>query len=449
MKKNDEGLLSRRGFLQLGATTAIATHALAMAPTPSSSHKTMVDVSFRKREPRLGVIGMGGRGTSLLKNLLGANAQIVGLCDVVSEKARATQGLVTAAGQKSPEIYTEGPHTYQKMLQRDDIDLVVVATPWNWHAEMALYAMEHGKDVAVEVPAVTTIADCWRIVDTSERTRRHCMMLENCCYGYTETLVLRMIHAGLFGDLLYGEGAYLHDLREELFSNAGEGLWRRTEHTLRNGNLYPTHGLGPVANYMGIQRGDRFAYMVSMSSPQRGLDAYRTKHLKAGDARLSEKYVTGDMNTSLIKTAKGLTITVKHNVSTPHPYDRVNQIAGTQGIFEDYPPRLYFDGQNTDESWGTLDKWKQYEHPLWKKEGEIARKMGGHGGMDYIMLYRLMQCMREGLVPDFDVYDAATWSAPGPLSRVSVANGSAPAKFPDFTRGLWSKRTVSQIATQT
>ena len=171
MKKNDEGLLSRRGFLQLGATTAIATHALAMAPTPSSSHKTMVDVSFRKREPRLGVIGMGGRGTSLLKNLLGANVQIVGLCDVVSEKTRAAQGLVTAAGQKSPEIYTEGPHTYQKMLQRDDIDLVVVATPWNWHAEMALYAMEHGKDVAVEVPAVTTIADCWRIVDTSERTR--------------------------------------------------------------------------------------------------------------------------------------------------------------------------------------------------------------------------------------------------------------------------------------
>jgi hypothetical protein len=304
MNKNAAGLLSRRSFLQLGATTAIATHALAMAPTAPASQKTMTEVPFRKREPRLGLIGTGGRGTSLLRNLLGAEAQVVGLCDVVVQKAKAAQALVTATGQKSPELYTDGPHAYQKMLQREDIDLIVVATPWSWHAEMAVYAMEHGKDVAVEVPGVTTIADCWRIVDTSERTRQHCMMLENCCYGYNETLVLRMIHAGLFGDLLYGEGAYLHDLREELFSNAGEGLWRRTEHTLRNGNLYPTHGLGPVANYMGVQRGDRFAYMVSMSSPQRGLDAYRTKHIKTGDSRLSEKYVTGDMNTSLIKTAK-------------------------------------------------------------------------------------------------------------------------------------------------
>src|SRR3954468_2503823 len=199
--KNDAGLLSRRGFLQLGATTAIAAHALAIDPTPSSSYKTMAEVPFRKREPRLGLIGTGGRGTSLLKNLLGAEARVVGVCDVVPEKAKHAQALVTAAGQASPQLYTEGSHAYQKMLQRDDIDLVIIATPWSWHAEMAVYAMDQGKDVAVEVPAVTTIADCWRIVDTSERTRRHCLMLENCCYGYNETLVLRMIHAGLFGDL--------------------------------------------------------------------------------------------------------------------------------------------------------------------------------------------------------------------------------------------------------
>jgi len=225
------------------------------------------------------------------------------------------------------------------------------------------------------------------------------------------------------GDLLYGEGAYLHDLREELFSNAGEGLWRRTEHTQRNGNLYPTHGFGPVANYLGIQRGDRFSYMVSMSSPQRGLDRYRTRHVKTGDSRLSEKYVTGDMNTSLIKTAKGLTINLKYTVSTPHPYDRVNQIAGTEGIFEDYPPRVYLDGQKTDESWGTLDKWKQYEHRLSKKEGEVARKMGRHGGTDYIMLCRLLQCVRQGMAPDMDVYDAAAWSNVAELSVKSVSNG--------------------------
>jgi Oxidoreductase family, NAD-binding Rossmann fold len=211
------------------------------------------------------------------------------------------------------------------VLGTNDIDLVLVATPWSWHAEMAIFAMKHGKDVAIEVPGVTTMEECWQIVRTSEETRNHCMMLENCCYGYNETLVLRMVHAGMFGDLLYGEGAYLHDLREILFANTGESLWRRAEHTKKNGNLYPTHGLGPVANYMGIQRGDRFSYMVSMSSRERSLDEYRTEHLQPGDPRLSERYVTGDMNTSLIKTANGLTITVKHTVPR-----RIPTIASTK-----------------------------------------------------------------------------------------------------------------------
>ncbi len=290
--------------------------------------------------------------------------------------------------------------------------------------------------------------DCWKIVQTSEETRKHCMMLENCCYGYNETLILRMIHAGEFGDILYGEGAYIHDLRAELFSNAGEGLWRRTEHTLRNGNLYPSHGLGPVANYMGVQRGDRFGYIVSMSSPERGLDKFRKDHLGAGDPRWAERYVTGDMNTSLIKTDKGLTITVKHAVSTPHPYDRINLIAGTKGLFQDYPPRIYFDGINKDEEFGTIDAYKQYQHPLWAKEGEIAQKVGGHGGMDFIMLYRLLECVRGGLAPDSDVYDCASWSAVAPLSVASVSRGSAPVEFPDFTRGKWRERSVSAIATQ-
>ena len=200
------------------------------------------------------------------------------------------------------------------------------------------------------------------------------MMLENCCYGYNETLILRMVHAGEFGDLLYGEGAYLHDLRDELFSHAGEGLWRRTEHTRADGNLYPTHGLGPVANYMGIQRGDRFDYLVSMSSPQRGLDQYRKDKLKSDDPRQKERYLTGDLNTSLIKTANGLTITVKHAVSTPHPYSRINLIAGTKGIFEDYPPRIYFDGMNKDESYGTIDAWKQYEHPCGSAKARSHKK---------------------------------------------------------------------------
>lgn len=439
---------TRRRFVQMSAATAVGANLSGLAQAESTGTTTMIDVPFEKRNPKIALIGTGGRGTDLLENLLAADAQIIALCDVVKPKAEHAASLVVAAGQKTPDLYTDGPHAFEAMLSRSDIDFVVIATPWLWHAEMAIFGMKHGKDVAVEVPAVTTLEDCWKIVKTSEETRKHCMMLENCCYGYNETLILRMIQAGKLGELLYGEGAYLHDLREELFSNAGEGLWRRAEHTKRDGNLYPTHGLGPVANYMGIQRGDRFGHIVSMSTPQRGLDLYRKEHLKADDPRMAEKYVTGDMNTSLIKTANGLTITVKHTTSTPHPYDRINLIAGTKGLFEDYPPRLYLDGQNADESWETIDKWKEYQHPLWKSEGDIAKKLGGHGGMDYIMLYRLLQCIREGLPPDMDVYDAAAWSSVGPLSIASVSHGSAPMEFPDFTRGKWQVRKISTIATQ-
>ena len=451
MDREEEGfgsLVLRRHFLELGAMAAAALglEKSAEAETAAPSAKSVLDLAFKATNPRIGFIGVGGRGTSLLEDFLAADAHILAICDIVAEKATHAKSMVEKAGQPAPELYTAGDYAFEKLAAREDLDLVVIATPWDWHVKMAVYSMLHGKHVAVEVPAAGTLEDCWRLVDTSEKTQRHCIMLENCCYGYNETLLLNMIRAGRLGDLLYGEAAYLHDLREELFSNKGEGLWRRTVHTQRDGNLYPTHGLGPVANYMGINRGDRFLYMVSMSSPQRGLDEYRKSHLQPGDPRQAEKYITGDLNTSLIKTANGLTITLKHDVSNPHPYDRINAIGGTLGVFADYPPRIYLEGQKGDEAWTTIDPFKeQYENALWKKEGEIARKLGGHGGMDFIMVYRLLQCFREGLKPDMDVYDAASWSAPSPLSRWSVTNGSAPAKFPDFTRGAWKKRSGSPI----
>jgi hypothetical protein len=452
MKDDGHDLLAdvtRRDFLRLGSIAAVALsipELEAESAKPNSS--SMIGVPFAPVSPKIGIIGTGGRGTSLLENLLAADVKIPALCDIVREKAEHAQSLVVKAGQSAPELYTNGDHAFESLAARDDLDLVIIATPWNWHVEMAVAAMTHGKHAAVEVPAATTIEDCWKLVNTSEQTRRHCIMLENCCYGYNETLVLRLVREGLFGDLVYGEGAYIHDLREELFSNKGEGLWRRTAHTQRDGNLYPTHGLGPIANYMGIQRGDRFDYLVSVGTPQRGLDEYRKTHLAPSDPRWAERYLTGDMNTSIIKTANGLSITLKHDTVNPHPYDRINVIAGTKGAFADYPPRIYFDGQPGAETWGSIDSWKEHQHPLWKQEGEIAKKLGGHGGMDYIMLYRLIECMRDGLPPDMDVYDAAAWSAPGPLSRTSVGNGSMPVKFPDFTRGLWHLRSASQIATQ-
>jgi hypothetical protein len=411
---------TRRQFLQLGAMATAAfqldNNVLADQVHPSPS-QSMINTPFAAtKDPRLGFIGVGGRGTGLLGWFLAQNAQVVAVCDIVPEKAANAS------------------------------DLVVIATPWNWHTPMALSSMENGKHAAVEVPLAYTTEDLWKLVDTSEAKRRHCIMLEECCYGYTETLVLNMVRRGMLGDLLYGEAAYLHDLREEMFSAKGEGLWRRAFHTLSDGNLYPTHGLGPVANYMSINRGDRFDYMVSMSTPALGLAAYREANTAKDDPKWKEKYITGDMNTSLIKTAAGLTITLKHDTSNPRPYDRINLIGGTKGVFTDYPPRIYLDGQAGGEEWGSLDLYKKdYESPLWAKEGAMATASGGHGGMDYIMIYRLLQCMREGLPPDMDVYDGAAWSVPTPLSKTSLAQGSAPVKFPDFTRGLWKKRNGCSI----
>jgi hypothetical protein len=325
-------------------------------------------------------------------------------------------------------------------LKRDDVDFAYIATLWEWHVPHAVAAMQNGKHALVEVPAATTLADCWKLVDTSEKTRRHCIMLENCCYGYTELMVLNMIRDGMFGDLLYGEAAYLHDLRRLLFEDRSEGLWRRKPHMEKNGNLYPTHGLGPVANYMGINRGDRFDYIVSMSSPQRGLDAWRAANVPKDSPKWKEKYVCGDMNVSLIKTVNGLMINLQHDVVNPHPYDRLNLIHGVKGIFRDYPPRIYFDGGKPEE-YTSIDPYKaKYEHDLWKRQGELARKLGGHGGMDFLMVYRTVQSMKDGAVPDMDVYDAAAWSAPGPLSEESVKKGSAPVPIPDFTRGQWKRK---------
>jgi predicted dehydrogenase len=434
---------SRRRFLQAGAVLATS----AAYAQPASNAKSMIGVPFTAAEPVIGIIGTGGRGTSLLGEFLGGDVRVKALCDIVPEKAQHAASLVTKAGQSAPELYTDGDHAFEKLVGRDDLNLVVIATPWQWHVPMAVAAMKNGKTAATEVPAALTIEDCWKLVDTSEATRKHCIMLENCCYGENETLILNMVRAGLFGDLLYGAGAYLHDLREEMFSDKGEGLWRRTWHTKRNGNLYPTHGLGPVANYMSINRGDRFDYLVSMSTPARGLAAYREAHIPKDSPKWREQYIEGDLNTSLIKTANGLTITLEHDVSNPHPYSRVNTIAGTKGIFKDYPPRIYFDDQAGREEYGSLDPYKaQYQNPLWKNQGETARKMGGHGGMDFLECYRLAECMRRGWVPDMDVYDAASWSAPAPLSMQSVAQGSAPVQFPDFTRGKWRERSGSPIA---
>ena len=414
-----------------------------LAPPAPLSRQTMHGVPFERYETvRVGIVGTGLRGRSVLGELLAIDGvKIVALCDVVADKLTRASKMVTDAGQPAPAIVGGSDHAFEQLVARNDIDFVYTATPWEWHVPVMLAALAAGKHCGSECPIGTTLKDLWSLVDASERARRHCLHLENCNYGETEMLVNRMVHAGVFGEVLHVEAAYLHDLRSILFENRDEGLWRRAWHTRANANLYPTHGLGPVSWYLDIHAGDRFDYMVSAGSPERGLELFReATEPDHTAAKWSEHYVTGDHNTSIIKTVKGRTVMLQHDVSNPRPYTRHNRVQGTKGAFEDYPPRVYVEGQKGGERWSTIDEWKKdYTHPLWTEVGELARKNGGHGGMDFVMAYRLVQCLRKGIAPDYDVYDAAAWSAPFPLSEMSVARGSAPMKFPDFTRGDWAR----------
>ena len=416
----------------------------AAAPERGAAARTMKGVPFARHETvRFAIVGTGLRGRSLLSELLAIdNVRIVAVCDIAPEKAARAVKMCTDAGMPAPTVYSGGQRDFEKVVQREDVDFVYTATPWEWHVPVMLAALRAGKHCGTECPAGITLKDLWALVDASEKAQRHCMQLENCNYGYNEMLVNRLVHDGVLGEVQSGSAAYIHDLRTILFENKDEGLWRRAWHTRVNGNLYPTHGLGPVAWYMDIHAGDRLDYMVSMSTAERGLSLHREATVAdRSDAKWSERYVTGDLNSSLLRTVKGRTILLQHDVSSPRPYTRLNGVAGTKGVFEDYPPRIYVEGQPGGHRFGAIDQWKaSHEHPLWTRIGELARKKGGHGGMDFVMAWRLVECMREGLVPDFDVYDAAAWSAPLPLSQMSVAKGSAPMKFPDFTRGEWQRK---------
>jgi predicted dehydrogenase len=425
----------------LGDVTHPTDAAMQVPPAPVN-RVTMKGVPFERHDTvRIGIVGTGLRGRSVLSELLAIDGvRITALCDVTASKTALAVKMCTDAGQPAPAVIVAGDRGFEQLVGRDDVDFVYTATPWEWHVPVMLAALEQGKHCGSECPIGTTLNDLWALVDASERSRRHCLHLENCNYGETEMLVNRLVHEGIFGELLHAEAAYLHDLREILFENKDEGLWRRAWHTRVNANLYPTHGLGPVSWYLDIHSGDRYDYLVSVASPQRGLELHREVTVKdRSDPKWRERYVTGDLNTSILKTTKGKTVLLQHDVSNPRPYTRHNRVQGTKGAFEDYPPRIYVEGQAGGERWAPIDDWKaKFMHPLWANVGELARRKGGHGGMDFIMAYRLIQTLREGLVPDYDVYDAAAWSAPFPLSQVSIANGSAPVQFPDFTRGVWS-----------
>ena len=452
------GSLSRRDFLAAtgaagaGLGFAAATATDATEPTGPETEPGQQRVFGLSCPPmnkvRIGMIGVGGRGSSLLGNLLDIDqVEIKAVCDLVPDRVKRAQQQVVDKGQPEPAGYTKRETDYEQLCRREDLDLVYIATPWDWHVPMAVYAMNQGQHAAIEVPAAMTLDECWQLVDTAERTRRHCLMLENCCYGEIELLVLRMAHQGVFGDLTHAEAGYLHEARDYLLRGASDANWRRRFVSTLDGNLYPTHGLGPVALYLDINAGDRFHYLVSMSSRELAL-SQRRDALPADDPRRRERFACGDLNTTLIKTALGRTIMVQYSMVQSRPYSRINLIAGTRGTFCDYPPRLHLDGQAAPSAdWITdLQPYHdRYGHPLWKQLQPQTRQSGGHGGMDYVMNWRLIQCLLEGLPLDLTVYDAAAWSSIVPLSIESVSTGGAPVPVPDFTRGTWKRQTASAL----
>lgn len=442
MKSSLKDTLNRREFLKVGAAAglgaALSGPAFPAARSEVSTEKTLIEFKVPPIEPvRIGFVGVGGMGSAHVRNFLNIEGvEIRAVCDIVEEKVARIQQWVVEAGREKPEGYSGGEWDFLRLCGRNDLDLVFNATPWEWHVPVCVAAMKAGKHAATEVPAAVTLDECWKLVETAEKTRRHCVMMENCCYDRPEMLCLNLVKKGLLGEVFHAEAGYLHDLRGVKFSGRGESLWRPAHSIRRNGNLYPTHGLGPVSQCLDINRGDRFDYLVSMSSKSMGLNLYAAKRFGPESPQARQKYVLGDVNVSLIHTLKGKIITLYHDTSSPRPYSRIHIVQGTKGIFEKYPDRVYIEGRSPNDDWEELENYQEFDHPVWK-ELEEKSKGAGHGGMDFIEDFRLIEALRSGRPLDLDVYDAASWSVVSALSERSVARKGKPVDFPDFTRGMW------------
>jgi len=395
------------------------------------------------KELRIGFIGAGGMGSAHIENLMNIKGtRIVAVCDIVEEKVARVQQWHKEKGMPVPDGYSKDEYDFKRMNDRNDIDLVYIATPWKWHVPMAVDAMNKGKHTAIEVPAAMTVDECWELVDTSEKMKRHCSMMENCNYDKVEMMILNMVKKGMFGELVHAQCGYLHDLREIKYSNEGEGLWRRAHSLTRDGDLYPTHGLGPVAQCMDINRGNNFKYVVSMSSKSRGLKLFAEEHFGKGSKEAQEKIKLGDVVVTMLKTYNGESVILTHDTNLPRPYSRDIYVQGTNGVIRKYPtPQIHLHGSSPAHRWETIDPYmEKHEHPLWIKMREEMEGAAGHGGMDYLEDYRLVNAYLKGVEPDMDVYDAAMLSAVSELSEKSIAKRGKPIKFPDFTRGMWQQK---------
>lgn len=453
--KND-----RRDFLKLSGLAAIGLTGAnsfgckvksgnntdgAFTGQPRQTHNQKFNMSGyaapKLDKVRIGIIGIGGRGAAAIGRLIRIEGvEIQALCDVVPEKL--SQALKRYERVDfTPDTYSKGEEDWKKVCERDDIDLIYITTPWSLHTPIAVYAMEHGKHAVVEVPAAITVDECWQLVETSENTKQHCMMLENCCYDFFEMLTLNMARQGFFGDIVHCEGAYIHTFTFNPENKTKN--WRQWENIRRNGNLYPMHGLGPVSQIMNLNYGDKMDFIVSVSGNDFIMkdtynEAAQNDEFWKPFADEASKSHRGNINTSIIRTNRGGTIMLQHDITSPNVYSRIHKVSGTKAAALKYPlpPKI-----SVGHEWLTAEQYdlieQEFTPEITRKIGEMAKEVGGHGGMDFLMDWRLIDCLRNGLPLDMTVYDAALWSSVGPLSEWSVANGSSPVNVPDFTAGAW------------
>lgn len=403
---------------------------------------------------RVGFIGLGMRGPGAVERFTHIpGTKIVALCDLYEERVEKTQAILDRAGLPRAAAYSGSEEAWKELVQRDDIDLVYIATDWKRHADMMIYAMEQGKHVACEVPAAMTLDEIWTVVNTAEKTQKHAMQLENCVYDYFELTTLNMAQQGLFGEVLHAEGAYIHNLSD--FWGYYEGDWRMQYNKEFRGDVYATHGMGPAAQALDIHRGDKMNTLVAMDTKPANIPEYLIEE-RGMDPDSAHQFANGQHTMTMIRTEKGKTIHIQHDVASPRPYSRMYQVSGTRGFASKYPtPGYALEAEMVDESVtpdhenlnahsfvsadvrdALMDK---YKHRIHRELEEKAKEVGGHGGMDFIMDYRLVYCLQNGLPLDMDVYDLAEWCSLAELSRISIENGSAPVEVPDFTRGNWNR----------
>ncbi len=410
---------------------------------------------------RVGIIGLGDRGSGAVERLsFIEGVEIRALGDKREVAVKGSQKYLASIGRPAAQEFFGSEDEWKKLVEMPDLDLIYICTPWVLHTPNAVYAMEQGKHVACEVPIARTIDETWQLVETSERTKKHCMMLENCCYDFFELLTLNMARQGMFGDIIHGEGAYIHNLiglnftKSDDTTPSGRGytdMWRLRENATRNGNLYPTHGLGPICQILNVNRGDRMEYLSSLSTNDFTM-APREKELVSTDPFYTEwkdSKFRGNFNTTIIRTALGKSIMVQHDVSSEQPYSRIHLVKGTKGSAVKYPKQLIALGERWLNDEQMANMWAEHTPEIIKRVGEMAKKVGGHGGMDFIMDWRLIDCLRNGLPLDQDVYDGAAWSAIAPLSEWSVANRSQSIDVPDFTGGSWKTNKPHGINLET